>query len=353
MNQVATSALGYPEGWFCVGEARELRAGQVRTVPFFGRELLLFRGQGGRAVAVDPYCPHLGAHMGHGGEVRGEHLRCPFHGFEFDHEGTCRATGYGTTPPRDARLETFPLVERAGFLLVWYSPAGRSPLWDVPEPPGGDFTSSLTRTWTLNAHPQETTENSVDIGHLSVVHGYSDLETLSPLRTEGPWLTTRYAMQRAAGVFGRAGEKLRAEFEIHAWGLGWSFVDVHVPAYGLHLHHFVLVTPIDATRSTLRIGLRIDRMEDPSRMHAALGLLPRTIVQRIVHRAAFQGYAHDVSQDFDIWQHKIYVERPVLATGDGPVFRYRRWARQFYPAAGEPGGLAADDATALEPVPSS
>jgi hypothetical protein len=36
----------------------------------------------------------------------------------------------------------------------------------------------------------------------------------------------------------------------------------------------------------------------------------------------------DVRQDFDIWNHKTYLEWPALA--DGPVGLYRRWARQFH-----------------------
>jgi hypothetical protein len=70
-----------------------------------------------------------------------------------------------------------------------------------------------------------------------------------------------------------------------------------------------------------------------------LRMLPKLAVNQIVARAAFAGFCGDVMQDFDVWQNKRYVHPPVLATGDGPVIRYRRWARQFYPAqAGVRGG---------------
>ena len=49
-----------------------------------------------------------------------------------------------------------------------------------------------------------------------------------------------------------------------------------------------------------------------------------------IERQAFAAYVHDVEQDFVIWQHKEFVDRPALAQGDGPVVRYRRWAEQFY-----------------------
>jgi hypothetical protein len=59
-------------------------------------------------------------------------------------------------------------------------------------------------------------------------------------------------------------------------------------------------------------------------------------VNHIIARAAFAGFCADVMQDFAVWQNKRYVHSPVLATGDGPIMRYRRWTRQFYSAAAEP-----------------
>lgn len=333
MAKSESTSLGYPEGWFCVSLSETLAPGQVSTRRFFGRDVVMYRTRSGRACVADAYCPHLGAHFAYGGTVEGESLRCPFHGFEFDHQGSCTATGYGTNPPQDARLTQFPVIERNGFVFAWFSPVGNGPTWSLPDGHEGRWLSMSTRTWTLRAHPQETTENSVDIGHLSVIHGYTGIETLSALRTDGPYLHTRYAMQRDAGVFGKNGHLLRAEFDIHAWGVGFSWVDVRVPEYGIHTHNFVLVTPIDEQTSTLTIGLRMEPLEDPGRVHPSLRLLPRPVVNEIIRRGAFSGFAHDVKQDFDIWQNKKYVERPRLATGDGPVVRYRKWTRQFYPAA--------------------
>ena len=47
-------------------------------------------------------------------------------------------------------------------------------------------------------------------------------------------------------------------------------------------------------------------------------------------RAVDSGFAWGAKQDFPIWEHKHYRERPALAVGDGPIGLYRRWARQFY-----------------------
>ncbi len=41
----------------------------------------------------------------------------------------------------------------------------------------------------------------------------------------------------------------------------------------------------------------------------------------------------DVLQDVVIWQQKSYRRRPRLCRSDGPIGKYRRYCRQFYPDA--------------------
>ena len=56
-----------PSGWFAVAFSSELEAGEVKPVRYFGKELVLFRTSDGEAHLLDAFCPHLGAHLGHGG----------------------------------------------------------------------------------------------------------------------------------------------------------------------------------------------------------------------------------------------------------------------------------------------
>src|SRR4051812_19553670 len=116
----------FPIGWYAVGFSEEFANGSVSTRSLAGRELLVFRTERGEVSAMDPICPHLGAHMGHGGKVVGESVRCPFHGFRFGVDGTCVATGYDTKPPK-VRAKTWPVLENHGVVLVYYDPHGQTP----------------------------------------------------------------------------------------------------------------------------------------------------------------------------------------------------------------------------------
>jgi nitrite reductase/ring-hydroxylating ferredoxin subunit len=292
-----------------------------------GEDIVVFRTASGRCVAIDAWCPHMGAHLGRtGARVEDEWLRCAFHGFAFDRNGECVATGYGTKPPAKARARVWPLREVNGLLMAYW---GGEPDHELPALDWSGFTplAWTARTFTLRSHPQTTTENSVDIGHLSWVHGYESVDVLKPLATDGPLLTAGYAMSRPAGVLGRLGSNLRAEFDVAAYGLGYSFVDVRVPAHHLHSRHFVLATPTDAGALELRLALAIERGGPTRRVPA--GPL-REAAERITATAVFRGYVKDAKADFPMWENTRHTHPPVLARGDGPINKFRSWAAQFY-----------------------
>ena len=160
----------YPDGWYAVGLASELAPGGLMSRTFCGNEIVLFRTSSGEVAAVDAYCPHLGAHLGCGGRVSEETIECPFHAFRFDTKGTCVATGYGTKPPPKAVLGTWPVLELNHWLLVWFDSEGLGPAWQPPALEWDGWTAPAVEILELESHPQETTENSVDLGHLSVLH---------------------------------------------------------------------------------------------------------------------------------------------------------------------------------------
>ena len=153
--------------WLVYGRhLKEVRAGQILPVKYFGEKLILDPTDSGQTRLTGAYCPHPGAHLG-AGKVEGENLRCALHGFEFGGDGRCVKTAYGKGVPRKAKLATWPLREHNGYIFAWYHPEGQQPDWEVPVLPGPaeGWTAFSTRTIAVNSHPQETSENSVDIGH--------------------------------------------------------------------------------------------------------------------------------------------------------------------------------------------
>ena len=333
-----SGTLDLPSGWFALATSAELPKGATITTTFMGEEMLLYRTESGEARATSAYCPHLGAHLGRCGTVEGETLRCDFHRFRFDGAGACVATPYGTKPPPAARLATRPVREQNGAIFVHHDPAGRKPTWAPPALDMEDWSPVVFHRMSLRGHPQETTENSVDTGHFSSVHGYESVRVLSPARTDGPYLHARYALKRGIGPLARVGVALETEFDVHVHGLGYSRVDADVRSHGFRSRHFVFATPTSPGMIDLRLGVSVGPL--PGRGLGAL--LPRRRIAGALARFVLVMYVHDVGQDVRFWEHKRYLPHPALADGDGPIGAYRRWARQFYEtdAAPEPRPFA-------------
>ena len=312
-------------GWYAVAFSRELARGAIASVRFMGSEYVVFRGSSGQPAMLAAHCPHLGAHLGIGGRVDGDAIRCPMHGFTFDRDGSCIATGYGTKPPPTCKARSMPVIEHGGVVLAYHGETKEPPAWQPPPPVLDGFTPLRTHTLRgLSTHPQETTENSVDLGHLSVVHGYRNVEIVEPVRAEGPYLTTRYKMERRGLL--RGTRPAEVEFTVHVHGLGYSFVEVDLSSHGLQTRHYVLPTPTDDARIDLRLASCVRAVSGPLR------LVPVRLLDWTIGRLVQRNYLSDVRLDVPIWEHKAYIHPPALAQGDGPVGRYRAWTKQFYAA---------------------
>ena len=91
------NSLPIPFGWFGVAMSDEIAAGAIRTMNYFGTEFVMWRGEDGVLNAVDPFCPHLGAHLGVESTVNGNDLRCAFHHWSFSGQGAVTNIPYTDT----------------------------------------------------------------------------------------------------------------------------------------------------------------------------------------------------------------------------------------------------------------
>lgn len=265
----------FPEGWYCLGFRWEFARPQVGT--WLGRQLEVAWPRGGDA--------------------------------------TVRALDGGPAP--DLRVQQ-------DAVFAWHSPMGEPPRFHLPQTTTDGWTGYAGHTWhNLATHPQETSENSVDLAHFRVVHNYSDVEVIQPAEVDGAHLRARYAFVRPMTFAGVRWFRAEVEFELTVAGLGYSLVDAHVITLGVRTRQMVYATPRAAGRCDLRIALACPHAAGPLAAAAA----------RLARDVAMPTYIHDVSQDLTIWQTKRHLLKPRVVAGDGPIGRYRAWCQQFYPAA--------------------
>lgn len=295
----------YPTGWYFAMESAALAPGAVVPLQMFGRELVAFRTEGGTAVVLDAHCPHMGAHVGYGGKVDGECVRCPFHAWAFDTAGRCQDVPYddGRRPPK-VGLGAHHVHETSGLILVFHSDSGAEPAWRMPDLPewGHDgWVGYETVSWRIRMHVQELAENIPDMAHFATVHGVRGTPK-AEIDIDGH-------VYRQRSLIGETGETFTSQ-EAHGLGLVWL-------RSGDRIVFLTATTPIDDQYVDLRLLFLVN--EGPG----ATEISPQS-------KAMVDAIAENTGRDVPIWEHKVYRERAPLVRGDGPINELRRWARQFH-----------------------
>ena len=325
---------GIPYGWYFVGYSDELNPGDVKPLRYFEREQVLFRNEDGEIGLLDAHCPHLGAHIGIGGKVKGGSVACPFHGWEFRTDGFCSAIPYTKKFPPIARreplLHSYPVKERAGVIWAWYHPQNAAPIFDVvdyPEFTDPQWSAHRRYEWIAYTSPQDEAENAVDIAHFATVHG-------SPGVPEGKAVYEGHIRRsRSDGRFEVRSEDGTVEVrETHvatiANGAGQKVTTLEA---GLRVWLMVLLSPIKRNLTEIRFCFTHPKVEPGS----ALEQEYKDYCDRISGETGLLA-------DLPIFNNKIHRTNPLLVDGDGDIMRYRQWFRQFYVLDSEPQRMAAE-----------
>ena len=326
----------FPEGWYFIATRETLLKEKLIEKTWMGEEIVAWCDDQGRVCVADAYCPHLGSHMGPsvGGSLRDGCLVCPFHGFTFDTTGQCVATP-NAAAPKAAKLKLYETREILGMVFAWWGVGGRPPQWELPEEPEGGpkWGRVLTTTLRFRGHPQETTENSVDVEHLEYTHGYHDVESTA-FSIDGAYLKSSFDFKATRRVLGLFDIVADVSAVTHVHGLGFSFVEFHEKSIGMRSRLWVLATPVDGARVAVTLATQVREFRRPGRFITGLGFLPVWLRHRVMGRLALSEERRYVLQDVVIWERKRYQSPPRLSRADGPIGKYRLYCRQFYPGLG-------------------
>lgn len=156
------------EGWYWAIPCRQLKMGEVKAVTLLGRDLAIYRGKDGKTVALDAYCPHMGAHLAEG-KVEESGIRCFFHNWKFDQQGKCVDIPC-LEQPLPAKLQTWPTAEKYGMVWVWTGETPQQPLPFVPELENEECDAVFGSRFVKNCHPNVMMINAIDAQHFNTVH---------------------------------------------------------------------------------------------------------------------------------------------------------------------------------------
>lgn len=177
--------------WYVAAWDFEVHRLQMMRRLILNEPVLLYRKADGAVVALEDQCCHRQAPLS-AGSLRGDNVVCGYHGFTYDPSGACVRIPSQDTIPSNARVKSYPIVERQHLVWIWMGDpdkADETLIEDFPwfEDPGWRFKGERL---DLKANYMLLVENLCDLTHLPYVHETTLAATAIPLN-EIPVETTR------------------------------------------------------------------------------------------------------------------------------------------------------------------
>jgi 5,5'-dehydrodivanillate O-demethylase len=162
--------------WIPVAETNDVKPARAKTITIMSEQFTLYRGESGAAHLIGHLCPHRHVALSIG-RVEGECIRCFYHGWKFDQQGTCVEQ-----PAEDAsfaakvRAAAFPTREYLGLVFAFLGEGEPPPFPEFKrfERPG----ELLTWGYVRRTNYFNSMENGADHVHANFVHERSAFSTV-------------------------------------------------------------------------------------------------------------------------------------------------------------------------------
>ena len=301
----------FPNGWFVVSYSDELDVGQVKPIEYFGKDLVLFRGEDGEARVLDAHCRHLGAHLGYGGCVEGDAIRCPVHAWKWDGDGVCVDIPYAKHIPSKARTTAWDVCERNGSVFAWFHAEGEPPDYEIPVVPevsDEEWEVHTRHSWNVESRMYDMGENAVDHQHFIYLHGAGGIPTLDQVTDEDGARRNVSQMDMTTPQ-----GPIKGSIESKGYGPGYGVVYVGGIVDTIIINEG---TPVDDENVEVRFTYLQRKTDDERQLRIGTKMIKNLLYQ--------------MDQDQLIFKHKTYLTKPLVLKEDGPILKYRREARKAY-----------------------
>jgi phenylpropionate dioxygenase-like ring-hydroxylating dioxygenase large terminal subunit len=310
--------------WYAILESDEVPRNKPIGVTRMGEKLVAWRDSQGKLTVMHDLCPHRGVALSVG-EVHGDCIWCPFHGFEYDASGRCTvipANGKDTPVPKAFRVQAYPTHEAHGLIFIyWGQREGQVPPPRWFDDLGDEFSyGSVRDPW--RAHYSRVIENQLDVPHVPFIH-HNTIGRGQSTQIAGPWIEWRDANR--LHIYTQAPPADGTPRPADAFHLDFVFPNLWQNWIGPNMRVFVAFAPVDDENTVMYLRFYQSFLRTP-------------ILRDLVNRLSMPFNTLIAHQD----RRVVQTQRPMrsdlrmgekLIPGDGPIIAYRRRRQELIDAA--------------------
>ena len=214
--------------WYVAAWDYELIDGKLLTRKILNDDILLFKGDSDRIVALRDRCCHRGAPLSMG-RREGDCVRCMYHGLKFDPTGKCVEIPGPEIIPAMLGVQSYPALERDHLVWIWTGEPARADSELIP-----DFPYLRDPAWRgmpdylhYDANYLLIVDNLSDFSHLAFVHAKTlggseeyayQSKPLAIERLENGFKVTRWHMNSDPPPFHR--KVVKNHHKVDRWNVG-------------------------------------------------------------------------------------------------------------------------------------
>jgi phenylpropionate dioxygenase-like ring-hydroxylating dioxygenase large terminal subunit len=170
--------------WYIVCFNDELKAKSLVKKKICGEEIVIFKNSSGEVGVLQDRCCHRNVHLSQG-HTEGENLKCGYHGWEFNTEGSCvhiPMVENKNNIPSTACVKSFPFQFKYEAYWVYIGDESLMNEAIIPEMTELNEYPFVHNAHTLNANIKLVAESLFDAQHINHVHKNSINTLLGKLR---------------------------------------------------------------------------------------------------------------------------------------------------------------------------
>jgi phenylpropionate dioxygenase-like ring-hydroxylating dioxygenase large terminal subunit len=319
----------YINFWYPICTSTELDEQNPQRVEILNMRVVAFRAESGAAHVLADTCIHRGGSLSKG-KTKGEHVQCPYHGWEFSGDGKCQfiPSMPDSKPPARAKVDSYPVQEKYGIVFAFLGDlpeAERPPLFEIAEWGQQGWRAGEPVPRTMKCYYERSVENGLDPWHNEFVHpsqGLPKINAETIVLTESDW------GMHFSGKFGELQAKASGSQELDS-------NEDELSAGSLYFGPNTLVTDIhfDSKRAFIQYVWEAPLNEQYTRVY--LVNMRNCMTDPELDEQVKQINARVADEDQEILENLWPVRTPdtttkeLLTPGDDMVMRYRKHLNEW------------------------